>query len=111
MGLLEAGKLDRRIRVQRATATTDALGTEVQAWADLSEVPASVEWVRDSERFRAAEVSAGVEVRFVVRWGLGVTVEDRVLYDGRVWEISAVKEIGRREGQEISAAARAEVSP
>jgi SPP1 family predicted phage head-tail adaptor len=108
--MIEAGKLDRRIRVQRATVIIDDLGSEVPAWADLRETWASVEWVRDSERFRAAEVSAAVEVRFQIRWGLGVTVRDRVIYDGRVWDISAVKELGRREGQEISAAARAEAS-
>lgn len=105
---MDAGKLDRRITVERATTTTNAFGEEIPTWAPLGTVWASVEWVKDGERLRAAEVAASVEVRFQIRWGLGVTVEDRVIYDGHVLEVSGVKELGRRVGQEISASARAE---
>lgn len=108
---MEAGKLDRRITIQRFTATTDALGGEVKTWIDIATVWASVEWVKDGERrerLQLSEVAASAEVRFQIRWGLGVTVEDRVFYDGRAWEITAVKEIGRRVGQELTARARAE---
>lgn len=106
--MLAAGDLDRRITIQRAATVTDAFGGEMPIWTDLATVWASVELVKDGERFRAAEVAASVDVRFRIRWGLGVTVEDRVFYDGRAWEIAGVKEIGRRVGQEISASARAE---
>jgi SPP1 family predicted phage head-tail adaptor len=105
---MEAGKLDRRITVERATTTTDAYGGEVATWVPLGTVWAAVEPISDGERFRAAEVAAQVTTRFRIRWGLGVTVEDRVVYDGRTYGIVGVKEIGRREGQEITAAARAE---
>lgn len=108
--MLAAGDLDRRITIQRAMTVTDELGSEVPAWIDLTTVWASVEWVKDGERFRAAEVAAYAEVRFTIRWGVGVTAQDRVRYDGRVYEIvGPPKEIGRRVGQEISASGRAEV--
>lgn len=105
---MEAGKLDRRIAIERAIKTTDAVGGEVLSWLPLATVWASVAPISDGERWRAAEVSAGVTTRFQIRWGAAVTVEDRILYDGRVYEIVGVKEIGRREGQEITASARAE---
>lgn len=105
---MEAGKLDRRITIERFTATTDEVGGETQAWTGVAEVWAAVEPISDGERWRAAEVAASVTTRFRIRWGQGVTVEDRIGYDGRTYDIVGVKEIGRREGQEITAAARAE---
>lgn len=106
---MRAGKLDRRITIQRATTTgTDGFGHPVMTWEDHVTVWAEVLSVSDGERWRAAEVAAHVTHRFRIRWGAGVTAEDRVVYDGRTFEISGVKEIDRRVGQEITAAARAD---
>lgn len=105
---MDAGRLDRRVTVERATFTTNGFGEEVATWAPLKTVWADVQPISDGERWRAAEVAAHVTTRFRVRWGLDVTVRDRIAYDGRIYDISAVKEIGRREGQEITASARAD---
>jgi SPP1 family predicted phage head-tail adaptor len=105
---MQAGKLDRRIAVERATTAKNDFGEEVPTWAPLSTVWAQVLPISDQERWRASEVSATVSTRFRIRWGLGVTAEDRIVYEGRVYEISGVKELGRREGQEVTAAARAD---
>lgn len=105
---MEAGKLDRLVTLQRATVTTDAFGAEVQTWADRATVSASAEPISDGERWRAAEVGATVTMRFQIRWGIGVLVTDRLLYEGRAYEIVGVKELERRAGVEISAAARGE---
>lgn len=107
---MEAGKLDRRISIERAVITTDPLGGDSYVWSELAEVWAEVLPISDGERWRAAEVAANVTTRFRIRWGANVTVEDRIAYDGRTYEIVGVKEIGRREGQEITAAARAEAT-
>ena len=105
---LAAGDLDRRIVIERAVTTIDALGGENHAWQELSTVWAQVLPISDGERWQAQEVSAHSTHRFRIRWGMGVTAEDRIRYDGRVFEISGVKEIGRRIGQEITAASRAD---
>lgn len=105
---LHAGDLDRRITIERAVITTDALGGEARDWQAASPIWADVDPVSDGERWRAQEVAAHVTHRFRIRWGAGVTPEDRIIYDGRVFEISGVKEIGRRVGQEITASARAD---
>lgn len=106
---MEAGKLDRRISIERATETTDAVGGVVQSWLPVwSGISASATPISDGERWRAGEVAAHVDMRFQIRWGFGAEVTDRIVYDGRIYEIEGVKEIGRREGQEITAAARAE---
>src|SRR5690554_282087 len=105
---MRAGDLDRRITINRAGSVTNAYGEIVETWADLATVWAKVEPISDGERWRAAEVAAHVTTRFTIRWGLGVTPQDRILYEGREFEIAGVKEIGRREGQEITASARGE---
>lgn len=107
---MQAGKLDRRITLQRATTAQDETGQEVQTWSDLATVWASRRDVSDAERVAAAEVAASITTRFQIRWGTSWADlnprEHRVALDGRIYDISGVKEIGRREGLEITAAAR-----
>ena len=102
--------MDRRVRLERATPTADGFGEPIDSWATLADVWAAVTPVSDGERARQAEVAATVSHRFVIRWSAttgAVTPRDRLVYGGRVFDIRGVKEIGRREGVEISAEARA----
>lgn len=110
-GSFDTRRLDRVIRIERAVQTVDAFGGEVLTWSALADaVGAEVSPVSDGERIRAGELGAEITTRFRIGWGLGVTVEDRVIHEGRVHAISAVKELGRQAGQEITAAARAEAA-
>lgn len=108
---MKAGDLDRRIAIERATETQDDFGEPIQTWATLATVWASKEDIRDTERFMAQQVGAEVTTRFQIRYSAtvaSVNPKDRVVYDGRVYDIAGVKEIGRREGLEITAVARAD---
>lgn len=105
-------QFDRTITLERATSTQDpGSGEEVPTWSTLATVQASKRDVSDSERVAAAEVSAQIATRFQVRWDSAysdLSPKDRLIFEGRTYDIAAVKELGRREGLEISAAARAE---
>lgn len=108
---MEAGKLDRRITLERYTTTYNEFNEPVEAWTTLGRVWASKRDVSDRERVAAAEVSAEISTRFQIRYSSTVadlSPKDRLTYEGRIYNISAVKEIGRREGLEISAAAEAD---
>jgi SPP1 family predicted phage head-tail adaptor len=110
---MRAGKLDRRITIQRATETRDGFNNVTLTWPGtvIATVWASKEDVRDSERFSSQEVGAEITTRFQIRWSSdveNVNPKDRVVYDGRPYDIVAVKEIGRREGLEITASARSD---
>lgn len=106
--VMQAGKLDRRIVIERFTATTDPFGGEVQTWAPLATVWAQYLPGPGGERWRSSEVAAVTECRFIIRNWPAVTVKDRVIYKGRAYDIVDVAEIGRGVGQEISAKGRAD---
>lgn len=108
---MQAGKLDRRIRLERATESRDAFNNAIKDWSTLATVWASKQDVRDSERLAAQEVGAEITTRFQIRWSsevADISPLDRLVYEGKTYDIAAVKEIGRREGLEVTAAARAE---
>ncbi|MET4634975.1 phage head closure protein [Kaistia defluvii] len=108
---MATGPLDRRITIERYVSARDALNNPVEAWSPLATVWASKTDVRDSEKFAAKENGASIETRFQIRWSTDVAdvnPKDRINYGGRVFDIVGVKEIGRREGLEISATARAD---
>ncbi len=108
---IEAPKLDRRIILQRFTSTVDAYNEPVKTWATLATRWASYEPLSDGERFRAGETAADASARFVIRWSDAVSdlnPKDRLTFEGVTYQILRVKEVGRREGLEITTSARAD---
>lgn len=108
---MESGRLDRRITLQRAVATQDATtGEQVLTWADEATIWAAVEPLSGSELFRAQQLEAKADTRFLLRYRPNVTPAGtlRISYAGRTYDIRSVAEIGRQEGLELVAEARAE---
>lgn len=108
---MQAGNLDRRIVLQRFTSTRDDYNEEVRTWTTLATRSASYEPLSDGERLRASEVGATASARFVIRHSTAVAdldPKDRLVFDGVTYAILHVKELGRREGIEITAVARAD---
>lgn len=107
-----AGKLDRRITISRATVTQDAFNNPVEVWSDLATVWASKKDVSDGERFQSGTMNASRMTRFQVRWSselAGVNAKDRLLFEGATYDIHNAKELGRREGIEITASSRTDL--
>jgi SPP1 family predicted phage head-tail adaptor len=108
---MSAGKLDRRIAIQRAAMTVNAFNEPVANWADLVTLWAGRRDVSAAERYRAQEVGAEITTRFTIRWSsLAASIDprDRILFEGRLYDITAVRDIGRRAWREIDAVARAD---
>ena len=108
---LAAGSMDRRITLERFATTRDEYNSPVEIWTTLATVWAAYEPIRDGEKFRAGETAAGLSARFVIRWSSTVSAlnpKDRLTFDGKTYAILNVKEIGRREGLELTTAARAD---
>jgi SPP1 family predicted phage head-tail adaptor len=106
---MQAGALDRRITLQRYSTTYNSDNEPIAAWTDLGKRWASKEDVSDGEQVRAAQVGASVTTRFVLRLDSltkTLTSADRIIYGGKEYSISGIKETeGRLEGIEITAAA------
>jgi len=106
-----AGPLDRRVTIERWGAKTNEFGEDIVEWLHVATVWASAEDIRDSERYRAQQVGSDVTTRFRVRWRYSIeqlNPKDRIIAGGRYYNVTAVKQIGRREGLEITAAARSD---
>ena len=95
------GKSDRRITIQRATVTTNGYGEPVSSWA--THITVWAELLKQSglaERIQNDQDSATKVLSFKVRRStdsLGVTTEDRIVYDSLTYDIHGIEEVGRTE--------------
>lgn len=108
---MRSEELDRRITIQRGTATRDATNSEVLSWSNFVTLSASRRTASARERLAAQEVGAEIEQVFATRWtptAATVNPKDRLVFDGRTYDIASVEEIGRRDGLLIKAIARAD---
>lgn len=108
---MRAGRLDRRITIQRKSVTQSDSGEEVVTWTDVDTVYAEKVENRGDERFAAQQLVGHAIVTFRIRWSdtvKEVTDEHKIVFDGRDYDITAVREIGRRVGIEMDCFALAE---
>jgi len=105
---MRAGKLDRRITIQRASVTVNAFGEEAEVWTDIATVWAQQRPNRGAERFTAQEIAGQAVMTFHIRYRADIAKTDRIKYEGRLWNITDIREIGRRVVTEIDAVARAD---
>jgi SPP1 family predicted phage head-tail adaptor len=101
-------RFDRKITFLAATEEKDPDSGEAVAtgWGEGVSAWASFTPVSDGERLRAAAVEQKAEARFVTRWTRALAEIDggsRLRFDGADWQITGVKEVGRRRGLEFSA--------
>ena len=111
---MKAGRLDRRIRIERKAVTYSPSGAPLEAWSTLATRWAEARPLDGTERFSEPQLLAQGFTTFRIRWSSSVSDVDpldRAIFDGRVYDIMAVREIGRREGLEIDAVYRADIEP
>lgn len=105
MTQLLAGALDRRITLQERTDTRDAAGEPIPAWTTLDTVWAALIPLTGREQFEAQQVNAQRPAKFQIRYRDDVTETMRISWDGEVWDINGISQIGRREGLELTCTA------
>ncbi len=107
-----AGELNERITIQRATVSTNDFNEAIETWSTLATVWANRRDASGSERYRAMEVNAEISVRFTVRIFStisDVNANDRISYDGDIYNITAVREVDRNRMLEIDAVVRRDI--
>lgn len=102
---VRAGRLDRRITIQTFTESQNSVGEPIKTWSNLATVWAAKLDVTGREAFTGVERYAEVDTKFKIRWRDDLSVEMRISYDGRYYDIVHIAEIGRQEALEIMATA------
>lgn len=102
--MMEAGALDRRIDIQVATTSRDAMGGVIPSWSNIySNIPANIKQLSGNEKYHvecAREISYE-QVMFTVRYISGLNQTYRVQFEGKIYDILAINEIPRRKGLQI----------
>ena len=99
---MKAGKLDRRITIEREAETVDRYGTASSAWTPIAtDIAAQMIQAATDEFLSAHGEDDKTVVVFRLRWRAGVEMTDRVMYQGTAFNVVEIKEIGRREGLEL----------
>ena len=86
-GALQAGDLNRRITVQRATLAANGFNEAIETWSTYAVLNAKKADATAGESYRAAEVGGELSARFTVRWSslsAAIDVRDRILFAGQV---------------------------
>lgn len=98
-----AGSLDRRLEWQRATGVTvDGTGGEAKTWTRLFETWCCKAAARGLELVQSMESTEEEVTVLQFRWRPDLQVTDRVVFEGRTWNIQGLTEIGRRDGYEVT---------
>ena len=105
---MRAGKMDRVIQIDTFSSTQDEYGGEIITWLPLATMRAEVIQQSGDEFLAAGGVASSVGIIFRTRYVEGVTVQSRVTYEARYFNLVEVKEIGRRKGLELRGQAAAE---
>lgn len=105
---MRAGPLDRRITLQRPIDVQDESGAVTHAWTPVAEIWAQRQDLRAREYVSANTTLAEVEAVFRIRHRDDVAPRWRVLEGGKVFEISGITQLGRRDGLELRCVAAVE---
>ena len=104
---------DRRIEIQRPSVTRSAKGENETTWGPLpaTDPEPTKAWARVAQRsarefFTADQTVAERRLGFTLRFRSDIEVTDRLLYGGQIYDIQAIREVGRRQWLELHAVAR-----
>ena len=91
-----AGRLRRRITLQRATETRDSYGDPVVTWSDLGTVWASLDESIGKELFDRVIERSERPTEFRIRYFAGLTPKDRIVFGARTFDIVALVNVDDR---------------
>ncbi len=92
---MRAGKLDRVITIARAATSVDAYGVPSSTWGTVYRLRAAVIEATANELIRDHGASTERRLKFRTWWRPGISVADRLTFDGAAFNIVAVEEVER----------------
>nr|WP_245317824.1 phage head closure protein [Ensifer sp. 1H6] len=101
--------MDRRVKILRLQEIgRNELNEALMDWVAVATVWAQARPNRGDERFEAQQLTGSATMTFHIRYRRELTIEDRISYDGRTWDIRDIRELGRRVVSEFDCVARAD---
>lgn len=107
---MKAGKLIHLIEVQQVTTTFSEAGTPAHVWSHLMSTRAERVAQETSEFIRGYGASDETVAVFRTRYLDGITTAHRIAFDGQVFNIKEVMQLGRRQGLELRCVAMSGVT-
>lgn len=93
------GMMRTPVEFQRKTRVQNASGGFVDAWSPIAGAAsrAHVKAVSGAERMQAERLNASTKERLVCRYFPGLSPADRVIIEGRAYQITFVNDVERRK--------------
>ena len=91
--------MDHRITIRRLTVGGNEFNEPLDTWADVATIYARKQEMTGAESVRSDEVTGTLAARFRIRQSsvaATITASDRVLFEGRDFNIVGIKRIGSR---------------
>ena len=93
MSNIHAGMLNERITFMTETLVSTGVGKKKQ-FSEGATVWANIRWVSDREKYRSNVIGQTIDIRVVIR-AREVSKQNRVKYDGNVYEITAMRPLNK----------------
>lgn len=100
---MRAGKLQNRIQIERAHLLVDDYGNARESWLPVLTCKAEIKDATTAEFLTGPGEMDNRKAVFLIRYPLAVeiTTADRLVMDGKAYNIVGLAEIGRRRGLEL----------
>jgi len=106
--MIDPGLLRERVTIQQAAETRNALGEVVQGWVAYTERWASVDNLSSRETLLQGQQKTDLTHRVRMRYVPGLVGTMRLLWRGRVLEITSLNERDNRSEHELLCTERVE---
>jgi len=90
---MEAGKLSKRVTIQRKSNPPDSEGYAIEVWEDLQTIWASIKTTGSREFYAAQKLNTETTAVFEIRFTRSITVRDRIKYGSRYFEMLGINDV------------------
>ena len=97
------GQMDREIVIESPSSSLNSLNEPIVTWGTFASVWAWVKPMTARERFASDALRASRVSNFRIRWLSGVLPTMRIRFDGEIYRILGLSEVGRRRFLDITA--------
>lgn len=87
---MQAGRLNRRITLQKQSSVRDTTGQSKITWTDIATVWAAILPLRGREFFEAERLNSEISVRILIRYRPDVSSTWRVKYGARMFDVREI---------------------